>query len=104
MPQEINGVKIYLPSEAVDYLAERGVHYKVASLRNLRRRRKASANIVIANNSLWTEEELDAIVEYNKKKKGNDGGEERESHRCNFEPHTQKRHNHTPLPALIGAR
>jgi hypothetical protein len=82
MPQEINGIRIYLPSEAVNYLAERGVHYKVASLRNLRRRRKATANVVIANNSLWTEEELEAIVEYNnQKKKGNDGGKERESHR-----------------------
>lgn len=104
MPQEINGIRIYLPSEAIEYLAERGVHYKVASLRNLRRRRKASANIVIANNSFWTEEELNSIIEYNKKKKGKQdqkGEIQGESHRCNFEPQTRRRRDHTPL--LIGA-
>jgi len=52
----------YTPSEAVEYLRnERGIIYAVTSLRNLRRRKKATASHKLINNTLWTKAELDAI-------------------------------------------
>ncbi len=53
---------VYTPAEAVEYLKEkRGIIYGVASLRNLRRRGRATTGRILKNTSLWTQEELDAI-------------------------------------------
>lgn len=53
---------VYTPSEAVEYLKEqKGISYSIASLRNLRRRGRATTHRILKNNSLWTKEELDAI-------------------------------------------
>lgn len=53
----------YTPSEAVEYLREvRGLIYAVSSLRNMRRYNNATAKRTYANTTLWTKEELDAIV------------------------------------------
>jgi len=75
--------EIYTPSEAVEYLRkERGLIYKVDSLRNLRRTKRAHAGRVLVNNTLWTKAELDAIQPSAKtkrvesEKKGDSEGEE----------------------------
>jgi hypothetical protein len=55
-------VKLYTPAEAVEYLRKmRGILYSVDGLRNLRRRKRADAELKLGNNTLWTQEELDAI-------------------------------------------
>jgi transposase len=60
----------YTPSEAVEYLREvRGLIYAVSSLRNMRRYNNATAKRTYANTTLWTKEELDAIVPSTKVKR-----------------------------------
>ena len=68
----------YTPSEAVEYLREvRGLIYAVSSLRNMRRYNNATAKRTYANTTLWTKEELDAIVpsaKVKRVKRGEDSG------------------------------
>jgi hypothetical protein len=53
---------IYTPGEAVRYLREkRGLIFTVDGLRNRRRHKQAHAERVLANTTLWTKAELDAI-------------------------------------------
>ena len=57
--------ELFTPAEAVQYLREkRGIILTVASLRNRRRRNQDRAYRVLANNSLWTKEQLDNLKEF----------------------------------------
>ncbi len=53
--------QVYTPKEAVEYLAERGIHLSVDALRLRRKRGTAKAERVLDRITLWTKEELDAI-------------------------------------------
>lgn len=61
---ELKGLGFYTPQRAAEYLRRvRGLVYSTNSLRAIKRRKSkaVSAKTVLANNTLWTREELDAI-------------------------------------------